>query len=102
MTFSVRERVVLLDILQKQSGNIVTIRLVHELQMELGFSEEESQAIGLVSAETGVTWKGDSPKTVHIGPAAKGVIVSALKGLNAMNKLTLAHMDLYNRFVEEE
>jgi len=74
--------------------------------MALGPSEEEAAAIGLVQEAGQIRWDPtkDVEKDIPLGKVAKGVIETALKKLDAEQKLTPDHLGLYERFVvgEEE
>ena len=103
MILTVKERLLLLGLLQKKAGNIVTIRLLHDLQQDLGFSDEESAALELTSTETGVRWQtaNEKPKEIKMGSATLAIIVESLKELDASNALTIELLDLYEKFCGE-
>jgi hypothetical protein len=100
---TVKERLLLQGLLQKRAGNIVTIRLLHDLQMELGFSDEESADLELTATETGVRWNTASEKTkeIKMGSATLAIIVGTLKELDASNALTIELLPLYEKFCGE-
>jgi hypothetical protein len=104
MLFSMKERLLLSGILAKRPGNLVTIRLIHEMQMALAPSDEEAVALD-IRFEDGVTrWNADAtqPKELDLGEASLGIIVASLRELNERNELTLDLLDLYERFVENK
>lgn len=105
MKFAVPERLVLLNLLPAE-GNIVTLRVVQQLRMELSFSEEELSAAEVVEEGGQVRWNRATAmgivKDVTIGDAARGLIVDTLKGLNDKGELTAGHISLYEKFVEEK
>ncbi len=97
----IAERLQLLSVLP-QEGNIVNLRIVSDLRRELSFSEQESAAFKIEQAGEQIRWddKAETPKAVHIGPAAMRLIVDTLEKLNAASKLTIGQAPLYERFVE--
>ena len=107
MKLTLPERVSLLAVLPVE-GNIVTLRIVRELQNQLGFSEEEIRRYGIKNntrsdGTTFISWNPDmakEEKDIEIGEAAKGVIVNQLKKLDAQGKLHISMMPLYEKFVE--
>ena len=103
MILTVKERLLLQGLLQKRAGNIVTIRLLHDLQQDLGFSDEESEALGLTATDTGVRWmtENEKPKEIKMGSATLAIIVGTLKELDASNALTIELLDLYEKFCGE-
>lgn len=105
-TFSVLERLLLLDGVLPAQGNIVTIRLVRKLREALSFSEAELQALNLRPNETGAgtAWErsADVPKGVDVGPKMRELIVSGLKRVSENGILTDDHLGLCDRFLPEE
>jgi hypothetical protein len=99
----VKERLLVQSLLQKKAGNIVTIRLLHDLQMALGFSDKESVALELSATETGVRWNTlkEKDKEIPMGDATIAIIAESLKELSASNALTVELLPLYERFCGE-
>ena len=102
MELSIKERINLLSIIPKE-GNIVTLKVLRKLQEDLGFSEEEIKEYKIVSEVGRVTWGAENGymKDVEIGEKANDVIVLALSERNKQNKLSLDHIDLYEKFIEK-
>jgi hypothetical protein len=103
MLFTVKERLLVQSLLQKKAGNIVTIRLLHDLQMALGFSDKESAALELSAMETGVRWNTakEKSKEIPMGKATHAIIAETLRELDATNALTIELLDLYEMFCGE-
>jgi len=101
MKFTVRQRLALLAALPQQ-GNLVTMRVMHELHMRLSFSEEEQERLKFVPMENGTIWNtiADVPVEIEIGEAARGIIVQGLKDMDARGRLTADHLPLWDIFVE--
>ena len=101
------DRLVCLSLLPAE-GSYATLKIVRDMQMELAPSEEESKAVGIINdlltggvqAEYG--WDKVEDKEIIFGDIAKGIIVAALEKLNAEEKLTQQHFNLYKWFVEGE
>ena len=102
MELNVQERLALQNVLPQQ-GNFVTLGLVSELRAMLNMSEEEIDKFKVVVKDQQVTWAPEAvveTKEIPIGKTMKGVIVDALKKLDAAGQLTIAHLTLYEKFVQ--
>lgn len=103
MKLNITERIHLLGLLPAE-GNAVTLRIVNDLRNSVGLSEEDHKAVELENTKDGaVRWnvaKAEAQiKDIKIGDVAKGVIKEALQKLNDENKLTLAIMPIYEKFM---
>jgi hypothetical protein len=102
MELTITERLLLSGILPQQ-GNFVTLKIVRKLKEALSFTEEEIARFKLkVDDEEGtVKWDktADVPTEIAIGESAMSTIVSALKKLDAEQKLLAQQCELYERFV---
>lgn len=103
MELSVRERLLLLDILPAQ-GDITTLLVIREAQEALGFQDEEREALEMVAEDGRVRWNMqiETPKIVRLGDAALAIIAGRLKELSERKQLGLEHVDLYRRFVSQD
>ncbi len=107
MELNIAERIALLNILPFE-GNIITLRVVRELQSELSFTEDEIKQWKIKNTMQPdgrgvVVWDSDftaKTKDIKIGDTAKGVIVEQLKKLEQQQKLRLEMLDLYEKFVD--
>lgn len=104
MELRVRERFALMNLLAPIESNIVTLRIVRELQERLGFSEEESASLAFQRQGPQVIWRpeADVPKEIEIGPAAKAAIVDQFRQVSERKALSLQQLELYEKFVPEE
>jgi hypothetical protein len=102
MEFTIADRINLLTILPSE-GNIVTLKIIRELQTELGFSEEEIKTYEIIGTDGRVTWKDSNgyKKDIVIGEKANDTIKGAFTNLEKQNKLQLSHLDLYERFMDK-
>ena len=100
MLLTIRERLILQSILP-QEGDILILRVLRELQKELGFTEEELAQYKFVQAEGKVTWDNtvEQNKEIEIGRKANDIIVLALSKLNEQKKLKMEHLDIYEKFI---
>jgi alkyl hydroperoxide reductase subunit AhpC len=81
-------------------GDVISLRVSHNLKQALSFPEEELQALEMkVDAASGrVEWKTDSQKDVEVGPRAFTLIADRLDALSRQGKLHEDHLGLYDRF----
>ncbi len=107
---SLKDRVNLIEILPRE-GNVLTYRIVCELQSALSFSEAEIAEYEITYTEVGTsgrfrtTWneKGTTAiKAVKIGPNGESIIIKRLKDLNERGVCPFAWMYLFEWFVEKK
>jgi hypothetical protein len=103
LELSVRERLVLLSVLPRES-DYLTLKIIRGLKEELGFSEEEHKLYKFVNNGDSVTWDDtvEQGKEVVIGEKATDIIAGSLKELNRIGKLRDDHFDIYERFVGDK
>ena len=103
MELSIKERLVLLNVLPSQEtyDNMLVLR---ELMGELGFNEADHDDIGLTEEDGNVSWdeKKAVLKEVSIGLVAYDLIKKGFKKLDSEKLITLDLMPTYKRFVEDE
>jgi hypothetical protein len=110
MELTVAERLMLGMLLGPIAADVITLRIVRNLQEELSFSDEESEELEFDDKDadgkqTGqVKWNQDAPQTKEFDfkPAALRIIVEQLKKANASKTLTLQQLDLYDKFIPDE
>jgi len=102
MELNTGERLALLDALPNE-GNFTTLKILRKLRESLSFSEQEHKDLNFVVEDNRVAWDEtkDKPKDIVIGEKANDIIVESLKRLNANNKLTDSHFEIYEKFVGE-
>ena len=106
MQFGVHERLILLAAIElsaPQIGSLITMRIVHDLRMALGFLETEVAEKEIVIHEDGrATWNESAPIDVDVGPVAHGIIHDGLeKALpiwDANEAITVVHISLFDKF----
>lgn len=96
------ERIVTMSLLP-QAGNYATLKIVTELNMMLGPTEEEYKAAGLQPQEGGgvlaKNWLAVPEKEFTFKEVALSMIVDALKKLDEEKKLTMEHFRVYEKFM---
>ena len=103
MELSVLERLLLLELLRGQSGDIVTLRVVTDALKAVGFTEPEHKILAFVNNDAGnVSWNPLDPQKIELGEKAGELIAAGLKKLSDAEKLTLEHVSLWDKFVGEE
>ena len=105
MQLTVMERFRLLEILPGQ-GNFATLKIVHQLKMALAPSEQELKAFGITEdpARPGLLTveRPQAVADIPIGEKATDLIVATLKKLSKEEKLSLADLSLWEKFVPGE
>jgi len=96
------ERFLVLQILPKET-NFATLKVLRLLQERLSPSEEEFKEFEIKQDGDKIVWnsKGIEERNIEIGSKAQDIVCDALKILDKDKKLTLNHMSVYNKFVEE-
>jgi hypothetical protein len=101
MQFSVADRLHLLGVTKVVEGNIVTLRTVRDLQQQLGFSDEESQALAFRQEGGSVYWNPEtSPKDIEVTPTARKAVLAAFQQFDQREAITIDLLALYERFQE--
>ena len=99
MLFSVPERLLLLPILP-EVGDVITLKVVRDLQDILAFTEEEIKLFNLRTQGGALRWDNGTDKEVPLTPKQAEVIVEALKQRDKAKKLPIQLLSLYERVVE--
>lgn len=102
MRFNVMERLLLLKALGAVEGDLPTLRVVRDLQGEIGFSEGELKDLGLRQEDGRTFWEENKvpPKEVAIGAAALGASLAMFETLDRTKKLTIEYLPLYERLLK--
>lgn len=103
MEFTIGERMVLMNLLPKE-GDITTLRIVHDLQQAISFSESDLEKLNVQQEEGQIRWSQAGAdeigtKEVEIGRAGRRLIAKALRSLDKQKKLPLGFLGIYDRFV---
>jgi len=98
----VKDRLVLGGILPTE-GNLVTIRIVNDLRMALGFSEAEYADLQMVESDKQLQWNqaaeaAAGPRAIEIGAKGQEIIRKALGKLDKDEKLLPDHLELCDTF----
>ena len=103
MLLTLKERLLLLNILPRE-GDLLTQRVVRDLQNNLGVKDEEFKEYNIQSLPDGkVTWDmaKDTGKDFVIGKKADEIICSTLTELDKQKKVTADFLSLYDKFMAE-
>jgi len=100
MILSVAERIAILSILPVR-GDFTTLKILNQLRMSLGFTEEELKNWKIVEdKETRtVNWRQNGVAEIPIGEVATGIIVESLKELDKRKELPYNLFDVYEKFI---
>ncbi len=100
MELTVAERLTLVNTLANTQGNLVTLRVVSELQAELGFSDAEVKDFDLRQEGNGYRWRENAPsKDIPINDTALKVIKAEFKKKDTAGEITLQLLPLAERFL---
>ena len=102
--FAVLERILLLNGVLPQQGDMTSIRLLRRFREALSFSDEEHAALSLKYDGARTTWEdpGGHMKVVEVGPKMRELVVAGLKAVSDAGQLTDQHLALVDRFMPEE
>ncbi len=102
LNLSIADRIKLLSLLPSE-GDILTLKIVRDLQNQLSFSEDEHKALNLKQEGERVTWgaSDSGPKEVEFGEKAQAILEKGFKTLSEAGKLRADMIDLYETFVKE-
>lgn len=103
MKLGVLDRLLILNILPKE-GNIITLRLIRDIIQKVGLSDKELKDLKMKQIDNGrVTWDNSKEiiKDINLGESAIGIISDEFKRLNKDKKLTMEHMNVYDKFVKD-
>ena len=108
MKLTILERITLAQVLPRES-NYVTLKIINELRMELGFSEKEIKTYGIkevpgIDGQEGqIKWNDKysklATKEVAIGVVAREVICESFKRLDKAKKINAQNSTLYEKFM---
>lgn len=100
MKLSVKERLQLLKILPRQ-GTFITLKVINDLNHQIGFSDQEIDTIKLSTAQGKIEWKQEVEKEIEFASTGKKIIADAIKELDEKKLLTMDMLSLYEKFVGE-
>lgn len=100
MLLSVKERIVISNILPKQSS-FMDYGILQDLKQDLSFSEDERERMEMKQDGDYVIWnqEKEEKKNIKIGKRGIEIIISSLKRLDEENKIDNHNADVYKRFV---
>jgi hypothetical protein len=83
-----------------EKGDLTTLRIVRELQAEVGFSEEEHEQLQFERVgDGGWKWVEGEPKDVSVGKTAASLLKDVLRQKDEEKDLRMHEADLYERLL---
>jgi alpha-tubulin suppressor-like RCC1 family protein len=106
MELTIKERIIILGLLPRET-NFSTLKVVRDVENEIGFSETDLKTFEIVTEGDSIKWNAAleaamSPKDCKMGDRAYEIIKQAIKKLDDSNMLTKDHFSLYEKFVQEK
>lgn len=105
MLLRVVERLALLGVLP-QEGDFTTLKILHDLQQRLSFTEAEHKEFGIeiLNDTQQIRWREADDREVEIDIGAKAtlIITARLEEMNVAKTLTPNHLSLYDKFIMPE
>lgn len=102
MQFTVEERLLMLNLLPPAEGNLLTVKITHDLRQGLAFSEEDLAILQIEQSDGQLRWQnGVGPKELEVGPHIAKVIYDELAKLNEGERLREGHLSLAEKFEYE-
>lgn len=101
MKLHVLERINLMGILPSE-GNLITFKILTDLKQALSFTEKEIKEFGISQKDDRIFWEKSEEVDILIGEQANIIIQSALKKLDAENKVNENNFSLFVKFPFEE
>ncbi len=99
---NIMERLVLMDLLPKES-NYITLKIMRETKEDVTFNEEELKRFEIKHGANGmITWKDElslEEKEFEFGDVVLDIIKIELNKLDGNGKLEEKHTTLYEKFI---
>jgi hypothetical protein len=105
MTFTIKERLILSQILRQARGGFTALRLLRKFMEALSFSEEEHAQLHFVESGEQVSWnpKVTIEKDIEVGPAVMEIVKNTLKALESSpTPPDFELLAIYDKFNPEE
>ena len=97
------ERIGLLNLLPKE-GNALSLKIIRDLNDELGLTEEELKEGDIKTSGATLSWNVEAVakmgKDVTVGPKALEIIQEALRARDKKGNMGLNELPIFERFVE--
>ena len=104
MKLNIAERVALLQILP-ETGDFITLKILREMQLNIGFSEEDYKIFKIKTEENRVSWdpvEGLKEVEIEFGEKAIEIVKEALTKLDGEKKLIPNLFTVYEKFVQDK
>jgi len=85
-----------------ESGNVANLRILTELRLRLGITEEEHARFKIKADGENIRWDPtvDTTTDIEVGDVAKSIIRDQLLKMDEAEAMTVEHVSLYEKFVE--
>ena len=103
MLLTLHERYALSMILPVQ-GNFLTMKRLRQLREALGTTDAEKKEFGITEKDDRIGWAPEHNQTereIEIGENMTDLTVKTLRKLDDDGKLSVAHVGLFEKFVEK-
>lgn len=103
MRLTLHERYALSGLLPVQ-GNFLTMKRLRELREALGATEAEKKEFAIIEEDGRIGWDAAHNQTereIEIGESMTDLTATTLKKLDDEGKLGVAHVSLFEKFVEK-
>lgn len=98
MKLSVKERILILGLLPKET-NFVNLKVIRDLENEIGLKENEIKEYGVEATQNEIIWKINAETEIEISDKAREIIKAGLQKLDEAEKLTKNHLELCDKFL---
>lgn len=100
MELNVKERLLLLNVVQQIRGDVTSLRILNDLMEDLGFTEVEIARANIRQESGSIRWdEGNGlAKDVEVGERATELVREQLKAMSEKKQLTFDHLTLWDRF----
>jgi hypothetical protein len=101
MILSVKDRLMLLDVLPK-TGDLITLQISQRAATAVSLTQDDIDTFGITSGDGAVRWdeSKDTGVEVEIEPAAVDLVAKELKSMNEKRTLTIDHLGLCSKFLQ--
>jgi len=102
MLLSVVDRLILLNIIDGEN-DIPTLRVIRQMQKDLGFTEEELEILKFENKPNGgMVWQpGVDDKEIEIGHTPHNVVLKCFDKINQKQKMNMELLAVFEKFEEK-
>jgi len=102
MKLSVLERLVAQSLIPKEA-DFTNLKLIRVAREKLSFDDAEQKTLNFRQESGQMVWNNGVPdQEIDLGETVTSMIVKELKRLDESNKLTMDHLGLYEKFINDK